>query len=85
MENQQAKPGVLSGIIQATNPAFVVLSVSVPVGALIYAMNSESFTPLKPELQVLLKPIQGQIDGSLAMVRDGQAMIPSLNDVDLLG
>jgi hypothetical protein len=37
---------VLSGIIQATNPVFIVLSVGVPVGALIYAMNSESFSPL---------------------------------------
>ena len=46
MQNQQAKPGVLSGIIQATNPVFIILSVGVPVGPLIYAMNSESFTPL---------------------------------------
>lgn len=46
MENEQARPGVFSGIVQATNPAFIVLSVGVPVGALIYAMNSKSFTPL---------------------------------------
>ena len=46
MEKQQTKLGVLSGIIQATNPVFIILSVGVPVGALIYAMNSELFTSL---------------------------------------
>jgi hypothetical protein len=46
VEKQQTKPGVLSGIIQATNPIFIILSVGVPVGALIYVMNSESFTLL---------------------------------------
>jgi hypothetical protein len=43
---RQTKPGVLSGIIQATNPIFIILSVGVPVGALIYVMNSESVTLL---------------------------------------
>jgi hypothetical protein len=37
---------VFSGIVQATNPVFIVLSVGVPVGALIYALNSASFTIL---------------------------------------
>ncbi len=46
MENQQTGPGVFSGIVQATNPVFIVLSVGVPVGALIYALNSKSFTSL---------------------------------------
>ncbi len=43
-----AKPmlSVLSGIIQATTPFFIVLSIGVPVGALVYAMNSESLRPL---------------------------------------
>jgi hypothetical protein len=43
---RQTKPGVLAGVIQATNPVSVILSVGVPVGALIYAMNSESLHPL---------------------------------------
>jgi hypothetical protein len=43
---RQTRSGVLSGIIQATNPVFIVLSIGVPVGTLIYAMNSESLTPL---------------------------------------
>jgi hypothetical protein len=43
---RQTKPGVLAGVIQATNPVLVILSVGVPVGALIYAMNSESLHPL---------------------------------------
>ncbi len=38
--------GVFSGIVQATNPVFILLSVGVPIGALMYALNSESFTPL---------------------------------------
>lgn len=43
---RQTKPGVLAGVIQAINPVFVILSVGVPVGALIYALNSESLHPL---------------------------------------
>ena len=46
VQNQQTRPGVFSGIVQATNPVFIVLSVGVPVGALIYALNSASFTSL---------------------------------------
>jgi hypothetical protein len=46
VEKQQTRPGVFSGIVRATNPVFIVLSIGVPVGALIYAMNSESFTPI---------------------------------------
>ena len=46
MDHQQIRSGVFSGIVQATNPLFIVLSVGVPVGALIYALNSESFTSL---------------------------------------
>ena len=46
MEKQQTRPGVFSGIVRATNPVFIVLSIGVPVGALIYAMNSESFTSI---------------------------------------
>ncbi len=46
MDHQQTGPGVFSGIVQATNPVFIVFSVGVPVGALIYALNSQSFTSL---------------------------------------
>jgi len=46
VEKQQTRPGVFSGIVRATNPVFIVLSIGVPVGALIYAMNSESFTSI---------------------------------------
>jgi hypothetical protein len=46
VNHQQIRLGVFSGIVQATNPVFIILSVGVPVGALIYALNSESFTPL---------------------------------------
>lgn len=46
MQEQQTRPGVLSGIVRVTNPVFIVVSIGVPVGALIYAMNSGSFTSL---------------------------------------
>jgi hypothetical protein len=35
---------VLSGIVRATNPVFIVLSIGVPVGALIYALRLGSLT-----------------------------------------
>lgn len=46
MENVKTQSGVLSGIVRATNPAFIALSLGVPVATLIYAMNSESLHPL---------------------------------------
>ena len=46
MDHQQIRLGLFSGIVQATNPVFIILSVGVPVGALIYALNLESLTPL---------------------------------------
>ena len=46
MDSQQIRLGVFSGIVQATSPVFIVLSIGVPIGALIYALSSASFTPL---------------------------------------
>ena len=64
---RQTKPGVLAGIIQATNPVFVVLSVGVPVGALIYAVNSESLHPLN-YVHVMARSLWTGIDIYLGIV-----------------
>lgn len=45
-ENVQVKPGLLSRIIQMANPVFVILAVLVPVGALVYSINSGSLVSL---------------------------------------
>jgi hypothetical protein len=44
VQEGQTKSGVLSGIVRATNPVFIVLSIGVPVGALIYALRLGSLT-----------------------------------------
>lgn len=43
MQTQQTRPGVLSGIVQAANPVFIIVVICLPAGALIYALN---FGPL---------------------------------------
>ncbi len=39
MPNGQAKPGVISGIIQLGNPIFIFTAIFLPVGAFIFAVN----------------------------------------------
>ncbi len=43
MQNTQVKNGVISRIVQAANPIFVIIAICLPIGALIYATN---FGPL---------------------------------------
>jgi hypothetical protein len=44
VQKRKSRPGVLSGIVRATNPVFLVVSIGVPVGVLVSAMNSEYIT-----------------------------------------
>lgn len=39
VQTQQARPSVISGIVQSANPAFIAVVVCVPIIALTYAMN----------------------------------------------
>ncbi len=39
MTNKQVKNSVISDIIKLANPVFIIISVCLPIGALIYAMN----------------------------------------------
>ena len=42
MTNKRVKPSTISVIIQSANPIFIIVVVFLPVGALIYSMNSDS-------------------------------------------
>ncbi|MBI2909179.1 MAG: DUF4149 domain-containing protein [Chloroflexi bacterium] len=46
MQKQPERPGVVSSIIRAASPVFILVAVGVPVGALVYAMNFGSLTTL---------------------------------------
>ncbi len=46
MENERARPGTISVIIQSANPIFIFAAVFIPTGALIYAMNFGTVTIL---------------------------------------
>lgn len=46
MKNQPGKPNALWQIIKIANPYFVLLAIVIPIGALIFALNRGSITPL---------------------------------------
>ena len=46
MKNAEAKSGTFSVIVQLANPVFIIISICLPIGALIYAMNFGSITSL---------------------------------------
>ncbi|MDO8688714.1 MAG: hypothetical protein Q7R39_01645 [Dehalococcoidia bacterium] len=46
MATDQARPSVISGIIQSANPVFIVVAVCVPIAALVYALNFGTITVL---------------------------------------
>ncbi len=46
MTSDQDRPGTFSVVIQTANPIFILLSMGLPIGALVYALNFGSISSL---------------------------------------